>query len=113
MIDQMNEQLQKAMQPVTELAAANAKALELLVGQQQALFSNLMTASMSFSSSVTDNKDVNSLAAAQKTYAEGVQAQVVAAAKDAYEVISVAQAKAGEVVQAAMQEAGVNASAKK
>lgn len=104
MIDQMNEQLQKAMQPVTELATANAKALEQLASQQQALFSNLINASVSFSSSVADNKDVNSLVAAQKAYADGVQEQVVSAAKDAYEVITAAQAKAGEVMQTAMQE---------
>ena len=104
MIDQMNEQLQKAMQPVTELATANAKALEQLASQQQALFSNLINASVSFSSSVADNKDVNSLVAAQKAYADGVQEQVVSAAKDAYEVITAAQTKAGEVMQTAMQE---------
>ena len=104
MIDQMNEQLQKAMQPVTELATANAKALEQLASQQQALFSNLINASVSFSSSVADNKDVNRLVAAQKAYADGVQEQVVSAAKDAYEVITAAQTKAGEVMQTAMQE---------
>jgi phasin family protein len=109
MFDQMNEQIQKSMKPVTELASFNAKALEQLASQQNALFSTLLNDGVSFSQGLSEQKDVNTLVEAQKAYVEGIQEKVVAAAKEAYDVISSAQEKAGEVLKTAVEEAQASA----
>lgn len=105
MFDKINEQIQKSLKPVTDLATVNAKALEQLAQQQNALFSSLLKDGVAFAEGASDQKDVKSLIEAQKNYAEGVQQKVVAAAKDAYEVISSAQEKAGEVLKTAVEDA--------
>jgi len=114
MFDKVNEQFQKSLKPVTELVSVNAKAMESLVQQQNALFSSLLNQGVAFVDGATEKKDLKSLVEAQKSYAEGVQDQVAAAAKDAYDVITSAQEKAGEVLKTAMEEAqaAVNSAAK-
>ena len=83
MFDKINEQIQKSLKPVTELASVNAKALEQWAQQQNTLFTSLLNAGVAFAEGVSEKKDVNSLVEAQKAYVEGVQEKVVAAAKAA------------------------------
>ena len=105
MFDKVNEQIQKSLKPVTELASVNAKALEQLAKQQNALFTSLLNEGVAFTEGATETKDVKTLVEAQKQYAEGVQEKIVAAAKDAYEVISGAQERAGEVLKTTVEDA--------
>ncbi len=104
MFDKVNEQIQKSLKPMTDLASVNASALQQLAEKQNALFSSLLNEGVAFAEGVSDKKDVNSLVEAQKAYMEGVQEKVVAAAKDAYEVLSSAQEQAGEVLKSAMDD---------
>lgn len=104
MFDQMNEQLQKSLKPLTDLATVNAKALEQLASQQSTLFSTLLNDGVEFSKGLGEKKDVNALVEAQKTYLEGMQEKIVAATKESYDVISEAQEKAGEVLKVAAED---------
>ena len=104
MFDKINEQIQKSLKPITELASLNAKALEQLAQQQSSLFTTLLNDGVALTESATEKQDVKSLVEAQKNYAQGVQEKIVAAAKDAYEVITSAQQKAGEVLKTATEE---------
>lgn len=113
MFDQINEQIQKSLKPVTDLASLNAKILEQIATQQNALFTSLLNDGVSFSEGLSEKKDVNTLVEAQKAYAEGVQEKVVAAAKEAYDVISSAQEQAGEVLKTAVEEAQASVAAAK
>jgi phasin family protein len=105
MFDKMNEQLQNSMKPVTDLANLNAKALEQLATQQSTLFSTLMSGGMAFAQNSAEQKDVNTLMEAQKSYAQDVQETVLKAAKESYAVISETQEKSGELLKKAMEDA--------
>lgn len=105
MYEKISEQFQKSLQPVNEMISINAKVLESLAQQQNALFSNLLNQSVSFTSEAAAKKDLEGLVEAQKSYAENLQEQFSSAAKEAYEVISGAQEQAGEVLKSAIEEA--------
>ncbi len=105
MIDKVNEQLKKAMQPIEDLVSANTQALEKLASQQAELFTGLFEDSISFAQGATELRDLEGLVEAQKAYASEVQEKITTAAKDAYDVISEAQQKAGEVLQQAASDA--------
>ncbi|MCV6624827.1 MAG: phasin family protein [Cellvibrionaceae bacterium] len=112
MFEQVNEQIQKSLKPMSELASVNAKALEQLASQQNALFTGLLNDGVNFSQSLTEKQDVNAMVEAQKAYLEGVQEKIVAAAKETYDVISDAQEKAGEVLKVAAEEVQANVASK-
>ena len=99
MIDKMNEQLQESMKPVTELATLNMATLQELAEKQSALFSTLLSSGVSFAETAGQQKDVASLAEAQKAYLTSLQETVTAAAKETYTLVSGAQAKAGEMLK--------------
>lgn len=111
MFDQITEQFQKSMKPMSELAAINVKATEQLMQQQTSLFTGMMNDGMTFAQGLSGQKDVAAVMEAQKSYAEGVQEKVVSAAKDAYAVITETQEKASEVLKGAFAEAKETASA--
>jgi hypothetical protein len=99
MLDQVNEQLKESMKPVTELATLNMSILQALAEKQNALFSTLLSGGVSFAEAVSKQKDVTSLAEAQKAYLEGLQATVTESAKETYTLVSGAQTKAGEMIK--------------
>jgi membrane protease subunit (stomatin/prohibitin family) len=99
MFEQLNEQLKESMKPVTELATLNMTTLQTLAEKQNALFSTLLTEGASFAEAASQQKDVMSLAEAQKAYFESLQATVTDAAKETYTLVSGAQAKATEVMK--------------
>jgi hypothetical protein len=99
MLDQVNEQLKESMKPVTELATLNMSILQALAEKQNALFSTLLSGGVSFAETVSKQKDVASLAEAQKAYLEGLQATVTESAKETYTLVSGAQTKAGEMIK--------------
>ncbi len=104
MLEQMNEQLKQSMKPVTELAALNMSTLQELAEKQNALFSTLLSGSVSFAETAGQQKDVQSLAEAQKEYLTSLQETVTNAAKETYTLVSGAQAKAGEVFKGINQD---------
>ncbi len=104
MLDQMNEQLKETMKPVTELATLNMSTLQALAEKQNALFSSLLSGGVSFAESASQQKDVTSLAEAQKAYLEGLQQTVTEAAKETYTLVSGAQTKAGEMIKGMSEE---------
>jgi hypothetical protein len=99
MLDKVNEQLTESMKPVTELATLNMSILQELAEKQNALFSTLLSGGVSFAETVSKQKDVTSLAEAQKAYLEGLQATVTESAKETYTLVSGAQTKAGEMIK--------------
>ncbi|MFT6328659.1 MAG: hypothetical protein ACJAYN_000585 [Bermanella sp.] len=99
MLDKVNEQLTESMKPVTELATLNMSILQALAEKQNALFSTLLSGGVSFAETVSKQKDVTSLAEAQKAYLEGLQATVTESAKETYTLVSGAQTKAGEMIK--------------
>ena len=104
MLEQMNEQLKESMKPVTELATLNMTTLQTLAEKQNALFSTLLTDGVKFAETAAQQKDVMSLAEAQKAYLEALQGTVTEAAKETYNLVSSAQAKAGEVLKGMSQD---------
>jgi hypothetical protein len=104
MLDQMNEQLKETMKPVTELATLNMSTLQALAEKQNALFSTLLSGGVSFAENASQQKDVTSLAEAQKAYLEGLQQTVTEAAKETYTLVSGAQTKAGEMIKGLSEE---------
>lgn len=99
MLDKINEQIQQSIKPVTEIASINVKALETLAEKQGEFFKYIMESSQSFATGATPGGDMNAMVDAQKAYAEELQKRIVAAAEDAYSVISTAQAKSGEILK--------------
>jgi hypothetical protein len=104
MLDQMNEQLKETMKPVTELATLNMSTLQALAEKQNALFSTLLSGGVSFAESASQQKDVTSLAEAQKAYLEGLQQTVTEAAKETYALVSGAQTQATEMMKGMSEE---------
>lgn len=104
MIDEVNAQLQKSLQPMLELVSANTLALEQLVSQQSALLTRLFEDSVSFTQEVAESRGFDNLLQVQKAYTEEVQQKIAAAAKDIYQVISQAQEKTGQIFQNAVKD---------
>jgi phasin family protein len=104
MLEQMTEKFQSAMKPATELATLNMSTMQTLAEKQNSLFSTLLSDGMSFVETVSQQKDVMSLAEAQKAYFEGVSEKVTESAKSSYEVITEAQQKAGEMMKGMSEE---------
>lgn len=99
MFDQFTEQFQNSFAPVNELVNVNVKAAEQLAQQQAALFTGMLNEGVAHAQSLANQKDVAAVVEAQKAYAENVQEKVVAAAKDAYGVVTNAQEKTGELLK--------------
>lgn len=105
MFDTMNEQIQKTMKPMTELASINAKTLEQLAEKQASLFTSLVNEGVNFGNNLTQHQDVTSLANAQKGFWENVQQTLVSSGKESYEIITKAQEKTGDVLKTSVQAA--------
>lgn len=101
MFDKIAVQFQNSLKPVNALVAVNAKALEQLAQQQTALFTGVLNDGVAYAEGLSAQKDVAGIVEAQKAYAEGLQEKVVAAAKDAYVVLTETQEHAGEVLKGA------------
>lgn len=91
MFEQFNEQMKTAMKPVSDLAALNLTTMQDLAEKQNTLLSTLLSDSMAFVEKASQQKDVMSLAEAQKAYFEGFQETVTDAAKTNYTIISEAR----------------------
>ena len=104
MLDKMNEQIKETMKPVTELATLNMSTLQALAEKQNALFSSLLSSGVSFAETASQQKDMASLAEAQKAYLETLQETVSNAAKETYTLVSSTQAKAGEMMKGISEE---------
>ncbi len=104
MFDKINEQLEASTKPVNELASLSMATLQDLAEKQSALFSTLLSSSVSFVETAGQQKDVMSLAEAQKAYFESLQATLTDSAKEAYALVTGAQEKAGEVIKGASEE---------
>lgn len=104
MIEQMTEKFQTAMKPVTDLAALNMSTMQELAEKQNSLFSTLLSDGMSFVETASQQKDLMSLAEAQKAYLEGVQEKMTESAKSSYSLITSAQTKAGEMLKGMSEE---------
>lgn len=111
MLEQMNEQLKETMKPVTELATLNMATLQALAEKQNALFSTLLSGGVAFAENASQQKDVASLAEAQKEYLETLQETVTQAAKDTFTLVSGAQAQAGEMMKGISEEMAAKMSA--
>ena len=99
MIEQMNEQLQASMKPVTELATLNMKALQELATKQNTLFTTLVSDGVEFVQNASSLKDPMALADMQKGYFEELQSKLTTAAQDSYALISETQKSAGGIVK--------------
>jgi hypothetical protein len=99
MIDQLNEQFKDSLKPVTELATLNMSVLQELAEKQNALFTTLMSNGVSFAETAGQQKDVMSLAEAQKAYLATLQETITASAKETYTLVSGAQEKAGVMMK--------------
>ena len=104
MHDQLNAQIQKSLKPVTDLTTINVKTLETLAEKQKELFTSLFNTSQAFAEGAKTNTDVTNIIEAQKAYAQTLQDTIVAAAQDAFGVISEAQEKSGEILKEAVSD---------
>ncbi|MDT0595607.1 phasin family protein [Glaciecola petra] len=99
MFDQINEQFKESLKPVTELATLNMTTLQSLAEKQNALFTSLLAGGASFAETASQQKDVMSLAEAQKAYLETLQETITESAKETYTLVSGAQQKAGAMMK--------------
>ncbi|WP_395339974.1 phasin family protein [Ningiella sp. W23] len=99
MLEQINEQLKESLKPVTELATLNMNTLQELAEKQNALFTTLLSSGVSFAETAAQQKDVMSLAEAQKAYLETLQQTITESAKETYTLVSGAQQKAGAMLK--------------
>jgi hypothetical protein len=99
MIEQFNEQFKDSLKPVTELATLNMSVLQELAEKQNALFTTLMSSGVSFAETAGQQKDVMSLAEAQKAYLSTLQETITNSAKETYTLVSGAQQKAGVMIK--------------
>ncbi len=99
MFEQFNETMKDAMKPVTDLATLNMSTMQDLAEKQNTLLSTLLSDGMAFVEKASQQKDVMSLAEAQKAYFEGFQETLTDAAKTNYSILSEAQQKAGEMMK--------------
>lgn len=104
MFDKVKQQLEQSFQPVTQLATLNMNTLQELAEKQNALFSTLLSDGVKFVETASQQKDVMSLAEAQKAYVEALSAKVTESAKESYEVITAASEKATEVMKSMSEE---------
>ena len=105
MFDQFATQMQKSMQPLTDLMAVNSKMFEQLAQQQTALVSTMVNDGMAYAGSFSgQQQDVNALVEGQKSYIEAAQGKMTAAGQDAYAVMSAAQTQASEIVTSAFSQ---------
>ena len=104
MLEQMTEKFQTAMKPVTELATLNMNTMQQLAEKQNSLFSTLMSDGMSFVETASQQKDLMSLAEAQKAYLESMQEKMTESAKSSYTLITETQQKAGEMMKGMSEE---------
>lgn len=111
MLEQMNEQLKETMKPVTELATLNMATLQELAEKQNTLFSTLLNSGVAFAEKASQQKDITSLAEAQKEYLESLQETVTNAAKETYTLVSDTQTKAGEMIKGISEEMSAKISA--
>ena len=99
MIEQMNEQLQASMKPVTELATLNMKTLQELATKQNSLFTTLVSDGVEFVQNASSQKDLMALADMQKGYFEELQSKLTTAAQDSYALISESGKSASSIVK--------------
>lgn len=111
MFDQITEQLQKTMQPITEITNINVKALETLAASQSELFKTLLDSGSAFAQSSGSPTGAEGAVESQKAYAQNLQETIIAAAKDAYSVISTAQEQSGAILQNIVTEVQAQATA--
>lgn len=99
MFDKMNEQFKETLKPITELATLNMTTLQTLAEKQNTLFTTLLSSGVSFVETASQQKDAVSIAEAQKSYFESLQATVNESAKETYTLVTGAQQKAGVVLK--------------
>jgi hypothetical protein len=99
MLEQINEQFKNSLKPVTELATLNMSVLQELAEKQNALFTTLLSSGVAFAETAGQQKDVMSLAEAQKAYLATMQETITESAKETYTLVSGAQQKAGVMMK--------------
>jgi phasin family protein len=88
MLSQLTEQVKKSSQPVSDLLAANAKALQEVSHTQTSLISGVLGDSMKLLQSLNEQTEVKGLLAAQSVYAETVRERITASSKTTYGVFT-------------------------
>lgn len=104
MVEQMNEQFKNSLKPVTDLATLNMSVLQQLAEKQNALFTTLLSSGVAFAETAGQQKDVVSLAEAQKAYLTTLQETITESAKETYTLVSGAQQKAGVMMKGLSEE---------
>ena len=105
MFEQITEQYQKSMKPMSELAGINAKVCEQLLQKQTGLLTRMIKDCVNYAQSAGHPEDVSGTMEAQKTYVESLQDNIVTTTKDTYAVITEAQEKVGELMKGVFTEA--------
>lgn len=113
MFNDFAEQFQRSFQPMSEMAAVNAKAMEILAEQQTSLFTAILNDGVACAKGLNGEYDLTTVMEAQKSYAEGVQQKMADTAKEAYSVLAETQEKLGELMSGAFTTATESATASK
>ncbi|MGQ8366013.1 phasin family protein [Glaciecola sp. 1036] len=99
MFEQFNDQLKESMKPYSELATLNMTTMQEVAEKQNALFTKMLSEGVAFAEKAGQQKDVMSLAEAQKAYFESLQETITESAKETYTLVSGAQQKAGSMLK--------------
>lgn len=89
MFSQLSEQVKKSSQPVSDLFAANLKALQAVSSQQASFVSGVFNDSMKMMQTVSQQTEVNGLLAAQSVYVEALRERLTITTKSTLSTLNV------------------------
>jgi phasin family protein len=101
MYDQFTEQTQSLFKPLADLVSLNTKILQEAAERQKSFFTDIVNDNVAFTRELGAQKDFSGVYQVQKSYLEGIQEKMLNASTEAYEFVTSAQERAGEVVKSA------------
>lgn len=88
MFGQFSEHMKKSSQPMSELFAANMKAMETVTQQQTHFLSGLLNDSVKLVQTMSEQTEANGMIAVQSVFAESVRERLTSASKGTYNALS-------------------------
>lgn len=105
MYEQITEQFQTSLKPVTALIEINIKAVEALAEQQASFFTSAMNDGLAYTQDISTQTDLASLLKIQKEYSEDFSDKLLTATKDMVAVMVSSQDKKNAILKDAFTKA--------
>lgn len=99
MMEKINEQMQTAMKPWTEMNSLGLSTMQAIAEKQSALYTSMMNDSIAVVEKYSQQKDLMGIIEVQKEYLDGLQKTVTESVNAYYSTITEAQQKMGEILK--------------